>query len=157
MDTRARVLPRFEHRRILAIETGGCPHAAIREDISANLGACETLTARHQTDIVLVESGGGACDDSFLFRKEIGPAVRSVLRQAQLATAQLLRTHDVGNRAFFAAFSAPPRVRLFKMWFRTALHDFVLDPLFFLIQARHAHLPTSPFLQAAWVRFKTPP
>ncbi|CAM9237536.1 unnamed protein product, partial [Scytosiphon promiscuus] len=49
----------LEEGRILAIETGGCPHAAIREDISANLGACETLTARHQTEIILVESGGG--------------------------------------------------------------------------------------------------
>ena len=29
--------------RITAIETGGCPHAAIREDISANLGALESL------------------------------------------------------------------------------------------------------------------
>eukprot|EP00752_Nemacystus_decipiens_P002818 g2629.t1 len=48
----------LEEGRILAIETGGCPHAAIREDISANLGACETLTARHKADIVLVESGG---------------------------------------------------------------------------------------------------
>ncbi|CAN0488489.1 unnamed protein product [Ectocarpus sp. 12 AP-2014] len=48
----------LEEGRILAIETGGCPHAAIREDISANLGACETLTARHETDIILVESGG---------------------------------------------------------------------------------------------------
>ncbi|CAM9359951.1 unnamed protein product [Laminaria digitata] len=38
--------------------TGGCPHAAIREDISANLMACETLTARHQADIILIESGG---------------------------------------------------------------------------------------------------
>lgn len=45
--------------RIAAIETGGCPHAAIREDISANLMACESLTARHQAEIVLVESGGG--------------------------------------------------------------------------------------------------
>lgn len=45
--------------RITAIETGGCPHAAIREDISANLMACEMLTARHQADIILVESGGG--------------------------------------------------------------------------------------------------
>lgn len=51
------------NRRILAIETGGCPHAAIREDISANLGACETLTARHKADIVLVESGGGASNN----------------------------------------------------------------------------------------------
>ena len=55
-----RTFVRFPPNRILAIETGGCPHAAIREDISANLMACETLTARHQADIILVESGGGA-------------------------------------------------------------------------------------------------
>lgn len=45
--------------RIRPIETGGCPHAAIREDISANLQACEELTAMHNADLVLVESGGG--------------------------------------------------------------------------------------------------
>lgn len=45
--------------RILAVETGGCPHAAIREDISANLTACERLTATiDDLDIVLLESGG---------------------------------------------------------------------------------------------------
>lgn len=44
--------------RIRAIETGGCPHAAIREDISANLGACESLQAQFDTQIILVESGG---------------------------------------------------------------------------------------------------
>ena len=33
--------------RILAIETGGCPHAAIREDISANMGALEVLQAKY--------------------------------------------------------------------------------------------------------------
>lgn len=44
--------------RILAIETGGCPHAAIREDISANMGALETLQARFGCQILLVESGG---------------------------------------------------------------------------------------------------
>ncbi|EPQ54717.1 urease accessory protein UreG [Gloeophyllum trabeum ATCC 11539] len=44
--------------RILAIETGGCPHAAIREDISANLGALETLTARYNCQMLIVESGG---------------------------------------------------------------------------------------------------
>lgn len=53
--------------RIVAIETGGCPHAAIREDISANLMACETLTARYQTDIVLIESGGGMWRSVSLF------------------------------------------------------------------------------------------
>lgn len=45
--------------RILAVETGGCPHAAIREDISANLTACERLTASiDDLDIILLESGG---------------------------------------------------------------------------------------------------
>ncbi|TDL13464.1 urease accessory protein UreG [Rickenella mellea] len=44
--------------RILAIETGGCPHAAIREDISANMGAWETLQAKFNCQLLLVESGG---------------------------------------------------------------------------------------------------
>ncbi len=45
--------------RIMAVETGGCPHAAIREDISANLNACERLTVLlDPLDIILLESGG---------------------------------------------------------------------------------------------------
>jgi urease accessory protein len=44
--------------RILAIETGGCPHAAIREDISANMGALETLQAKFNCQLLFVESGG---------------------------------------------------------------------------------------------------
>ena len=44
--------------RILAIETGGCPHAAIREDISANMGALETLQAKYACQLLFVESGG---------------------------------------------------------------------------------------------------
>ena len=44
--------------RILAIETGGCPHAAIREDISANMGALETLQAKFGCQLLFVESGG---------------------------------------------------------------------------------------------------
>ena len=44
--------------RIMAVETGGCPHAAIREDITANLLACEELTTRHHCDLLLLESGG---------------------------------------------------------------------------------------------------
>ena len=34
------------------------PHAAIREDISANAAACEKLTALHSPDLILLESGG---------------------------------------------------------------------------------------------------
>ncbi|KAF9220484.1 urease accessory protein UreG [Gyrodon lividus] len=44
--------------RILAIETGGCPHAAIREDISANMGALEILQAKYGCQLLFVESGG---------------------------------------------------------------------------------------------------
>jgi urease accessory protein len=44
--------------RITAVRTGCCPHTAIRDDITANLDAVEDLTARHDPDLVLVESGG---------------------------------------------------------------------------------------------------
>jgi urease accessory protein len=44
--------------RIRAVETGGCPHAAIREDISANLIALEDLHHRFAPDLLLIESGG---------------------------------------------------------------------------------------------------
>jgi len=44
--------------RIAAIETGGCPHAAVREDISANLAALEQLHRQFDTDLLLIESGG---------------------------------------------------------------------------------------------------
>lgn len=40
--------------RIVAVETGGCPHAAIREDISMNLAECEMLTAKFNPDLVIV-------------------------------------------------------------------------------------------------------
>jgi len=49
----------LEAQRIISVETGGCPHAAIREDISANLLACETLSAKfRKLDLILLESGG---------------------------------------------------------------------------------------------------
>jgi len=44
--------------RICAIETGGCPHAAVREDISVNLAALTDLHSQFTTDILLIESGG---------------------------------------------------------------------------------------------------
>ncbi len=48
----------LEPERIVAVETGGCPHAAIREDISANLVALEDLQHKFHTDLLLLESGG---------------------------------------------------------------------------------------------------
>ncbi|WP_102960162.1 urease accessory protein UreG [Mangrovicella endophytica] len=45
--------------RIIGVETGGCPHTAIREDASINLAAIRELRTRHaHLDLVLVESGG---------------------------------------------------------------------------------------------------
>jgi urease accessory protein len=44
--------------RIRAVETGGCPHAAIREDIAPNLLALEELQAKWGTELLLIESGG---------------------------------------------------------------------------------------------------
>ncbi|KAL1623385.1 hypothetical protein SLS54_004374 [Diplodia seriata] len=44
--------------RIRAIETGGCPHAAVREDISTNLAALEDLHREFKTELLLIESGG---------------------------------------------------------------------------------------------------
>ena len=44
--------------RIRAVETGGCPHAAIREDVTANLLALEALSAEHAPEILFCESGG---------------------------------------------------------------------------------------------------
>ncbi|HEV7927804.1 MAG TPA: urease accessory protein UreG [Verrucomicrobiae bacterium] len=48
----------LEADRIRAVETGGCPHAAIREDISANLLALEELQQKFHPQLLLLESGG---------------------------------------------------------------------------------------------------
>lgn len=45
--------------RIMGVETGGCPHTAIREDCSINLGAIQTMTRKFpDLDLILIESGG---------------------------------------------------------------------------------------------------
>ncbi len=45
--------------RIIGVETGGCPHTAIREDASMNLSAVAELQDRHPgLDVILIESGG---------------------------------------------------------------------------------------------------
>ena len=52
--------------RIIGVETGGCPHTAIREDASMNLSAIADLQARHEAlDIIFVESGGDNLSATF--------------------------------------------------------------------------------------------
>jgi urease accessory protein len=60
---RSQALP---EERILGVETGGCPHTAIREDASMNLAAVEELCHRFpELDFVLVESGGDNLSATF--------------------------------------------------------------------------------------------
>ena len=51
--------------RIIGVETGGCPHTAIREDASMNLAAVDSLQKRFNLDIVFVESGGDNLSATF--------------------------------------------------------------------------------------------
>lgn len=50
----------LDEDRIIGVETGGCPHTAIREDASMNFEAIETLQERfnHDLDVIFLESGG---------------------------------------------------------------------------------------------------
>lgn len=49
----------LDEGRVIGVETGGCPHTAIREDVSMNVHAIRQLQARYDDlDIIFVESGG---------------------------------------------------------------------------------------------------
>ncbi len=56
----------LEEDRIMGVETGGCPHTAIREDASMNLAAIDSLQAKHPgLELVFVESGGDNLSATF--------------------------------------------------------------------------------------------
>ena len=59
---RASVLP---EGRVVGVETGGCPHTAIRDDVSMNLEAVEALEREFSPGLILVESGGDNLAASF--------------------------------------------------------------------------------------------
>jgi len=48
----------LEKDRIIGVQTGGCPHAAIREDVSINITALEELMEKFSPELLFVESGG---------------------------------------------------------------------------------------------------
>jgi len=52
---------------IMGVETGGCPHTAIRDDISMNQKACEDIEAEFNPDIIFVESGGDNLSATFSY------------------------------------------------------------------------------------------
>ncbi|NOY16826.1 MAG: urease accessory protein UreG [Gammaproteobacteria bacterium] len=56
----------LEADRIIGVETGGCPHTAIREDASMNLAAIDDLTQKFtRLDVVFIESGGDNLSATF--------------------------------------------------------------------------------------------
>ena len=60
---RMQILPQD---RIIGVETGGCPHTAIREDASINLAAVAEMRSRHDDlELVLIESGGDNLSATF--------------------------------------------------------------------------------------------
>ena len=60
---RLQILPQD---RVIGVETGGCPHTAIREDASINLAAISELENRHpELEIVMIESGGDNLSATF--------------------------------------------------------------------------------------------
>ncbi|ASM71411.1 MULTISPECIES: urease accessory protein UreG [Roseobacteraceae] len=60
---RMQVLPQD---RIIGVETGGCPHTAIREDASINLAAVDQMVKRHpEIEVLLIESGGDNLSATF--------------------------------------------------------------------------------------------
>ena len=60
---RLQILPQD---RVIGVETGGCPHTAIREDASINLAAISELETRHpEIEIVMIESGGDNLSATF--------------------------------------------------------------------------------------------
>ncbi|MCL4166826.1 UNVERIFIED_CONTAM: hypothetical protein GTU68_061056 [Idotea baltica] len=60
---RMQILPQD---RVIGVETGGCPHTAIREDASINLAAIAQMQARHaDLEIVMIESGGDNLSATF--------------------------------------------------------------------------------------------
>lgn len=57
----------IDNERIIGVETGGCPHTAIRDDISANKQAVEELENTFSPDIIFVESGGDNLSATFSY------------------------------------------------------------------------------------------
>lgn len=56
----------LEADRIMGVETGGCPHTAIREDASINLSAVDAMCVRFpKLDLVIIESGGDNLSATF--------------------------------------------------------------------------------------------
>ena len=75
--------------RILGVETGGCPHTAIREDASINLAAVAEMRKRFQNlDLILIESGGDNSPPPSRPSSPTSPSMSSTSREARKSRAR---------------------------------------------------------------------
>src|SRR5260370_5515381 len=78
--------------RVIGVETGGCPHAAIRDDVSMNLSAVEEMTARHpDLDLLLIESGGDNLAATFSRISSMPTSTSSMCPEATRSRAKAAR------------------------------------------------------------------
>ena len=91
---------------IIGVETGGCPHTAIREDASMNLEAIDTLESRHPgLELVFVESGGDNL--SATFSPELADLTLYIISRATAAPASRDPTCWSSTRPISRRWSAP--------------------------------------------------
>jgi urease accessory protein UreG len=88
--------------RIIGVQTGGCPHTAIREDASMNFEALDAMSARHpDVEIVFLESGGDNLAASDAQRPTVSvhePQTRHRLTGRRLVDSKRLALRGAGNR-----------------------------------------------------------
>ena len=99
--------------RIVGVETGGCPHTAIREDATINLQAIAGLNRRFpDLDVVFIESGGDNLAATFSpdladIRSMSSPSARARKSRARAAPASPDRTCLSSTRRIWRPMSAP--------------------------------------------------
>ena len=100
--------------RIAGVETGGCPHTAIREDASINLAAVAQMQKKFPAlDLVLIESGGDNLAATFSPSSRISRSTSSMSRPAtrfppRAAPASRVPTFWSSTRSISPRMSAPP-------------------------------------------------
>ena len=79
------------------MKIGGCPHAAIREDISANLNALEELQAEYGCEMLFVESGGDNLAANY--SRELADYIIYVRKHSTLMIIEYFSLKNLYNRS----------------------------------------------------------
>ena len=96
--------------RIMGVETGGCPHTAIREDASINLSAIAEMNARHKNlDIIFIESVGD------ISRRHLAGSGRQTLYVISVCARVKKFQGRAGRRSAARIFSSSTRWILRRM------------------------------------------